>query len=75
MTTIVGKDAPLEQSIAHFQEILKNLKNSSSLCDSSGISKKMADFEKLFKKIMAAEELKKSEVKIKTPDKETGLIL
>ena len=26
MTTIVGKDAPLEQSIAHFQEILKNLK-------------------------------------------------
>lgn len=26
MTTIVGKDAPLEQSIAHFQEILKKLK-------------------------------------------------
>ena len=26
MTTIVGKDAPLEQSIAHIQEILKNLK-------------------------------------------------
>ncbi len=53
-----------------YKKILKNLKNSSSLCDSSGISKKMADFEKLFKKIMAAEELKKSEVKIKTPDKE-----
>ena len=26
MTTIVGKDAPLEQSIAHFQEIFKKLK-------------------------------------------------